>query len=176
MLADVAPVFIPILFGISSLIQMYSVMPAAMSDLCVCKVPPTPVDGPVPQLVRYSCKDKRNLIYVTSVCHQVAAVFLSLMYISVLFISIDLPVSSCILLIVFLVVIIPTALLCADLNKPETSVCNKYDGRDHAEAKDLMKVGFGTSALFVAGTSIALLLILLKRATTNPKTVAGGTE
>ena len=65
-----------------------------------------------------------------------------------------------ILLGVFLAVIIPTTLLCTDLNQPETSVCNKDDGKDYAGAKDTMKVGFSTSALFVAGTSIALLLIV----------------
>lgn len=171
MLADVAPVFIPILFGVSSLIQMYSVMPASMSDLCVCKVPPA-------QVVPYSCKDKRNLIFVTSVCHQVATGFLSLMYIFVLCKFIHKGFTTCILLSVFLAVIIPTALLCTDLNQPETSVCNKDDGEDYAEAKDLMKIGFGTSALFVAGTSIALVLIVwnMKVETVKEQTPAAAVQ
>lgn len=144
---------------------MYSVMPAPMSNLCVCKVPPA--DPTLdPNLVRHSCKDRGNLVYATSVCHEVATVFLSLVYIGIVWkTDVDPRVKKgmfLILLCVFLIVVIPTALLCADLNQPETSVCNRANGVNHAEAKDVIKAGFSTSALFVAGTSIALALIMYK--------------
>ena len=105
-------------------------------------------------------------MYATSVCHEVATVFLSLVYIGIVW-KIDDPLVKkgmflMILLCVFLIVVIPTALLCADLNQPETSVCDKANGVNHAEAKDVIKDGFSTSALFVAGTSIALALIMYK--------------
>ena len=207
MLADVSPVFIPILFGASSLIQMYSVMPAAMSDLCVCKVQPQPGSvpssgeqrkvqpgfvpssgeqrkvqpGSVPSSgeQRYPCKGKHNLIYATSVCHQVATGFLSVVYIVTLFFANSLhkktwfkPAISFILLGIFLVVIIPTTTLCTELNQPETSVCSQKQGKYHPEDKDLIKIGFSTSALFVAGTSIVLALIVWAMKSEESKKIA----
>lgn len=142
---------IPLLLGISVLLEMYAVLPVPVTDMCFCSTK--------------KCRPQhKTLIAATSGCHLAAAVLLGAIYIG-LCINTTGPTSPVsfvyyvLLLAAFLATLVPTIMLCTEMNQPGTGIC-RSSKEEKLDVKPVLHEGFTRSTLFLAGTAVALALVI----------------